>query len=106
MLISDYKQPEKQVYFVSGAIIQFTGQVFTEYLLLVQKCSIWYACGLVYGGSGKDGWEEKNARINTIWFILPQSSQARRQRAADTRYRNTMSLHCKRGLLKTLKELG
>ena len=106
MLISEHKQPEKRVYFVFGAIIQVAGQVFTEYLLLAQKCSIWCACGLVYGGSGKDGCEEKNARINTIWFIPPQSSQARWQRAADTHYHNTVSLHCKRGVLKTLKELG
>lgn len=79
-LILDYKQPEEGAYSVFGAIIQSIRHVVIECILLIQKRS-GYGYGFVDGDLGKERWE-KDARINTIWFICTQHSQASLERAA------------------------
>lgn len=87
-LILDHTQPEERAYSGFGAIIQFLRHVVIECILLIQKRS-GYGYGFVYGDLGKERWQ-KDGRINTIWFVCTQHSQASLERAAQTNNHKTV----------------
>ena len=45
---------------------------------------------LCMGTLGEDRWEEKDVRLNAIWFIVTQSSLASQERAADMKNHKTV----------------